>query len=263
MQQIDLSTYRWVIINSSAGKDSLVMLWWIVQEAKRQGYPLDRIVVVHADLGRVEWRGTVELAEQQAKRFGLRFEKMARPQGDLLDHVEARGKWPSSAARFCTSDHKRGQCAKIITQLTREASNTKRPAILNCMGFRSEESTARAKRKPFQVDQRLTNGKRRVDQWLPIHDWTKKDVWGTIKANDLPYHPAYDLGMPRLSCCFCIFAPKAALMIAGKANPKLLDTYCEVEEKIEHDFVKGMPIRSIRKAIQDGEKVEVVEDWNM
>lgn len=30
-----------------------------------------------------------------------------------------------------------------------------------------------------------------------------------------------DLGMPRLSCCFCIFSPRSALLLAGKHNPGL------------------------------------------
>ena len=56
------------------------------------------------------------------------------------------------------------------------------------------------------------------DNWLEEHD-----VWKDIKASGVPYHKAYDLGMPRLSCVFCIFSPPAALMIAGKQNPELLD----------------------------------------
>jgi hypothetical protein len=48
-------------------------------------------VVVHCDLGpRVEWDGTRELAEEQARHYGLRFEVVSRPQGDILDEVRQR-----------------------------------------------------------------------------------------------------------------------------------------------------------------------------
>ena len=102
METPDLKSYDTILVNSSAGKDSQAMLDMIVELAKEAGC-LDKVVVVHCDLGRVEWEGTAELAEEQAKHYGLRFEKVSRPQGDLLTHVETRGKWPSSAARFCTS----------------------------------------------------------------------------------------------------------------------------------------------------------------
>lgn len=53
----------------------------------READLLDRGVVVHADLGRVEWAGTLELAREQARLVGLRFVARARPQGDLLSQI--------------------------------------------------------------------------------------------------------------------------------------------------------------------------------
>ena len=276
---VELTRYDWIIINSSAGKDSQAMLDFVVEQAKLQGVELSHLVVVHCDLGRVEWKGTKELAEAQANHYGLRFEVVARPQGDLLDHVEQRGMWPSAKARFCTSDHKRGQAAKVITALvsaTRLNRGNGRPVqVLNCMGFRADESTARAKRQSFSRDVRLTNSKRIVDTWLPIHDWTAqraiepsfevRDVWARIKASGVPYHFAYDKGMPRLSCCFCIFAPKAALMVAGRENPKLLDQYVAVEKKINHTFRVDLTLASVRDALRNGEPVlqGPIENWCM
>jgi 3'-phosphoadenosine 5'-phosphosulfate sulfotransferase (PAPS reductase)/FAD synthetase len=119
-----LSSYDILLVNSSAGKDSQAMLTHIVKMAREQGVA-DRIVVVHCDLGRVEWKGTRELAEEQAKHYGCRFEVVSRKQGDLLTHVEERGMWPSSAARYCTSDHKRGQVYTLLTKLTTEVRAVK------------------------------------------------------------------------------------------------------------------------------------------
>ncbi len=267
----DLATFDWIVVNSSAGKDSQAMLDYVVGLAHAADV-IDRVLVVHADLGRVEWEGTRELAEEQAAHYGLRFEVYKRAQGDLLDHIQSRGKFPSSTARFCTSDHKRGQIGRLHTALakeSREAGVSGRPVrILNCMGFRAQESAARAKRQVVEVDKRNTNGRKHVTNWLPIHEWLEPQVWEQIAQSGTRYHPAYDLGMPRLSCCFCIFAPREALLIAGKANPDLLAEYAAVEAEIGHQF-RGEPgkkgslsLADIVDALAAGEDVEAkVTAW--
>lgn len=274
--EMDLMTYDWIVINSSAGKDSQAMLTDMVRRCDEAGIDRKKLVIAHADLGEMEWEGTKALAERQAKIYGLRFEAIARLQGDLLTHIEQRKMWPSSTCRYCTSDHKRGQISKIITMLAKEEKDS-RPAmimpvrILNCLGIRAEESNARAKKIPFQVNARLTGkGKvKHVDEYYPIFDWTVEQVWSTINESNVEHHRAYDLGMPRLSCIFCVFAPKSALMIAGKHNPELLARYVEVEEKIEHDFRNGFKIKEIQDALAEGQAVdnevsdEDVACWNM
>ena len=266
----DLTLYDVILVNSSAGKDSQAMLDYVAELATSAGV-LERVVVVHADLGRVEWKGTRELAERQAAHYGFRFEVVTRHQGDLLNHVEDRGMWPSNKQRFCTSDHKRGQVARVMTRLVDEefyAEPTKRHRairVLNCMGIRSQESTARAKKSPFQVDKRATNSRRHVDQWFPIFDWSVDQVWARIKASGVEHHEAYDLGMPRLSCCFCIFAPKSALVLAGTHNRELLNEYAALEVRIGHKFRQNLAISEVKAIVDAGQscKAEEVESWNM
>lgn len=261
---MELGDYDWVVLNSSAGKDSQTMIDYVWGMAQNQGYPLNQIVVAHADLGRMEWEGTRDLAERQAQAYGLRFEAVKRPQGDLLTHIRQRGMWPSSTTRYCTSDHKRGQIGKIITQLTRERSIYRHTKILNCMGLRAEESPARAKKPQFKVLERLCTRSRTVHEWLPIHDWTFHRVWKSIRQSGVEHHHAYDLGMPRLSCIFCIFAPRPALILAGEHNPELLQEYVQVEQEIHHTFRHGFTIRSIQDAIAQGEQVGAMDGaWNM
>ena len=248
---VDLTSYDVVLVNSSAGKDSQAMLDYLVELADAQGVSRRRLVVVHADLGRVEWAGTRELAERQARHYGLRFEVVRREQ-DLLDQVEARGLWPSSTARYCTSDHKRDQVAKLLTRLAAEATNPggrafgRQARILNCQGIRAQESPERAKRAPFGVDKRASNGRRHVDLWLPIFAWSVEQVWARIKASGVESHQAYALGMSRLSCCFCVFASRRDLETAAQHNPDLFQAYCDVEARIGHTFRKDLPIRSLR-----------------
>jgi len=262
---MDLTQFDIIVLNTSAGKDSQAMMDYVVGMAREQGV-MDKVCAVHADLGQVEWKGTAELAKEHCDHYGIPLYYVKREKGDLLQQIEERGMFPDSANRYCTSDQKRDQVAKLHTYLTTgllEMGVTKRVRILNCMGFRAQESSARAKRPVEQVDKRTTNGKREVTNWLPIHAWTLFDVWCRIKASGVKYHYAYDLGMPRLSCCFCIFAPKAALMIAGKHNPELLDKYVALEQKMGHDFRHGFKIESVRDALARGEQAGVAASWNM
>lgn len=325
--------YQWIVVNSSAGKDSSAALDAVVVEADRQRFPRSRIVVAHATFD-AEWPGTKELAAEHAAHYGLRFECYERPQGGLLDMVMKRGKWPSNKQRYCTSELKRGQIAKLFTKLTKETRDgaaqnavlqgkgTLRQAVganvdrrvedhdddqrvggvrdqghhdahealpqgradrhpgagdgrtakvrfLSVFGFRAEESPARRKKPVFQADKRLTNSKRHVDVWLPIHHLTTDEVWRRIAVAGLRSHWAYARGMSRLSCVWCIFAPDRQLILAAR-QPEvrpLVERYVQVQVKTGHKFrVKTDLVEILKQA--DDPTVNVtpgVDDgcWNM
>lgn len=260
-----LSSYDWIVVNSSSGKDSLAMLDYVVKLARLENV-MDRVVVVHADLGRVEWEGVPDLARTQAEHYGAAF-RIVQAREDLLDHIERRGKWPSSFARYCTSDHKSGPVAKLITELAMSKWVKGGPPVrvLNCLGIRAEESPARAKKEPFRKDEKLSSGRRTVDIWYPIFHWKLQDVWDTIHASGAPYHKAYDLGMSRLSCIFCVFAPKSALLLAGHHNRNLLKEYVRAEESMGHTFRQGFTLKSVQDELDAGYVPCAMrdDDWNM
>lgn len=267
----DLRTFDAVVINSSGGKDSQTALRVAVTEWTSAGGSLDRLTVSHQCLGRMEWEGTADLAQRQAAHYGVAFvtSKRRRASGEeetLLEYVRRRRKWPDNKNRYCTSDFKRGPGARVITEvgcLLRKAGLTN-PRIIQVFGFRAAESPSRKKKQPFVLNTRLTTKSREVWDWLPIHTWSDEQVWDDIRSSGVSYHPAYDLGMPRLSCCFCIFAPRAALIISGKANPELLQEYVAVEKEIGHTFTAKMSLESIQQAIAAGEQPDQVDgNWNM
>ena len=249
-----LTDYDVILINSSAGKDSQAMLDVVCHLAKAQGVA-DRVVVVHCDLGKVEWKGTRELAEEQAEHYGARFEVVSRRQGDLLAHIEQRGMFPSNKARYCTSDHKRAPVCRLMTSLTKELALNRPARILNCMGLRADESPARAKRLSFvESDPVYSNAtKRHVDTWLPIFAWTVDEVWSRIRTAGTRHHYAYDLGMGRVSCVFCIFAPRNALLLAGEHNPILLSESVGVEQSTGHTLRQDQSLAEIQTALGNGE----------
>ena len=377
----DLHSYDHIVINSSAGKDSQAMLTRLVELADEQGYPREKLLVVHADLGRVEWAGTLPLAQEQAEHYGIRFEVVKRQQNDLIEQIEERhgdltqkdadvgklheagftswdalveakpedvlavigegngsskwpgayrakelvkrgaakledlrgrhvkklaslrkkvdkahaavakakspkarekaetrvarwtgelaelrtlgepgqrpinfGKaiaWPSSDARYCTSDHKRVEVNKLITALAdahKAKTGSKKPArILNALGLRAQESASRAAMDAFGRQTDTSN--QTVDRWYPVHRWHESRVWDVIEESGVPYHEAYDLGMRRLSCAFCVFAQKSDLMVAAAHNPDLFHTYLELEEKVGASFKADMSLAEVRDEI--------------
>jgi 3'-phosphoadenosine 5'-phosphosulfate sulfotransferase (PAPS reductase)/FAD synthetase len=255
----DLRDYDAIVVNSSAGKDSQAMLDFMVELANAAGVR-ERLVVVHACLGAEEWPDTKELAAEHAAHYGLRFEVVKAPGLGLLGRVRKRRKWPDPARRWCTSDLKRTPVQKLITQLHREYGSKFYFKVLNCMGMRAQESTGRAKLLPFQTTTkkgkpiRGSTQKRTIHIWLPIHAWLVDQVWARIKAAGTRHHYAYDLGMSRLSCRLCIFAPRAQLLRSGLLNPELLAEYVEVEKEIGHKFRLELPLADVQRAIENGEK---------
>lgn len=300
VENVDLTAYDVIVVSTSGGKDSQVALGKTVEMARELGI-LDRIVAVHADLGRVEWQGTHELAAKQAAAYGIPFHIVSRigkvstgrfnpkknvqplyaqgeEYGDLLDQVrhrhaqlQAKGEnvapWMSKTTRFCTSEFKRGPLGSFFTQVSREwrkanreIAKTRPCRILDIQGIRSEESKTRAGYDNVSVRNSTKN--QHVVTWYPIQDMTEEQVWAYIRKSGVPHHPAYDAGMPRLSCVFCFFAKKDALMIAGKHNPKLLAEYVAVEQETGFSFKADLALADIQAELQAGAAVpQKATDW--
>ena len=91
-----------------------------------------------------------------------------------------------------------------------------------------------------------------MDEWLPIHNWSEREVWKRIYDSGVPHHKAYDLGMKRLSCVFCVFAPRKALIFAGQHNPELLSDYVAAERRMGHTFRVDQSLVEIQSAISKG-----------
>lgn len=265
-RSIDLTVYDVILVNTSAGKDSQCAMHRTVELAREQGV-MDRVRVVHCDLGRVEWEGVKDLAVRQAAAYGLGCRVVSRDKGDLLDQVEhERGKWPAiGIAQFCTSDHKTSQAAKYVTELVGDVraakgfarrSNKCHVRVLQVLGLRAQESKRRAEKEPFYTDTRHSNNSKTEDVWLPIFDWTTEQVWSCIRGNELEPHPAYGLGMTRLSCCFCVLASLNDLRVSGRANKELLREYVQVERRVGHTFKNGWAIESLWAELYPNEPVD-------
>lgn len=223
-----------VFISHSGGKDSQAMYLHLTQDL---GIPDHRIVVVHADLGEVEWHG-VQDHIRATVRHPVNIVQAVKQDGTvktLLGMVENRFQtrpdapsWPSSAYRQCTSDLKRGPIQKFIRRHMKAARAT---VAINAMGLRAEESSARAKRAEVSVNTALSKAGRTVYDWNPIHSWTTAEVFGRIAAGGQePFH-AYRDGNERLSCVFCIMGCNGDLRNGARQRPELAAKYIKLERK--------------------------------
>lgn len=77
------------------------------------------------------------------------------------------------------------------------------------------------------------------------------DVFQTIAdAGQLP-HWAYDAGMSRLSCSFCIMSSLADLQCAARLRPALLHQYMNLERQIGHTLrPDGITLRETLKRLK-------------
>jgi DNA sulfur modification protein DndC len=217
-------------VSHSGGKDSQAMY-----SELRKVIPYNQIVVVHANLGEVEWPGVVD----HIKGTVDHYVNVVQAGKTFLEMVENRGKWPSSAYRQCTSDLKRGPIFKFIRQdLYRKGASI----AVNCMGLRAEESNARAKKQPFtfnKTQSAIKRGTRHVYDWLPVFHYSTAAIFQTIHdAGQKPFW-AYEKNQ-RLSCVFCIMGSVNDLRHGAEQNPKLYKRYVDLEKKIGHTmFMKG------------------------
>jgi len=282
---------RVVAVHADLGPDEWEGTTDIVRaQAQHYGVPL----VICSRIGQVktDTQGTLY---SQGEVFDdlhgyVRRRKLAHIRGDQA----SKPAWYSPDVRFCTSEFKRGPIRRAIQQLIAEwraahPEHNGRPCrVLSVQGLRADESRRRAKRVPFERDvafssgmgkgvkpkkpKRTKSGKpakprklapgRDVWTWLPIHSWSARDVWGTIRDSGAPYHWAYDVGMPRLSCSLCIFAPESALILAGHYNRARLAEKVELEVETGDTFKADLALADVLDKVNAGVWPSV-EDWAM
>jgi 3'-phosphoadenosine 5'-phosphosulfate sulfotransferase (PAPS reductase)/FAD synthetase len=218
-----------VAIGVSGGKDSQAAGIATIEHLDRAGHT-GRRILVHSDLGAVEWNESLPSCQRLAGHLGLDLVIVRRGAGDLMERWESRWAssvrryanletvtlvlpWSTPSMRFCTSELK---THLIAAELRRRFPGE---SVVSVNGVRREESAARA-RAPI-ADQAGP----RLWIWRPIVEWRTEEVFAFIAASGVALHPAYrDYGISRVSCRFCIMAGMRDLTAAA-AVPESHDLY--------------------------------------
>lgn len=222
------------VINHSGGKDSQAMAAVV-----RSMVPADQLLVIHADLGDVEWSGCEDLIRETLPDLPLIVCKSVT---DWWGMVDRRGMFPSPKNRQCTSDLKRGPIEREVRRYLK-ANPHFGGLIVNCMGLRAEESATRAKLEPLKISARNSKAGRTWFEWLPIHDMTELTVFATIAQAGQRPHWVYAAGMRRKSCAFCIMACDSDLKRAAELRPQLYAKFVRKEREL--GFTLSMSRRSL------------------
>lgn len=212
-----------VAIGVSGGKDSQAAALATFAYLDSKGHTGPR-VLVHADLGMVEWNASLPVCEKLAAHLGAELIVVRRKAGGLMERWEARWQsslrryinletvalvlpWSTPSMRFCTSELK---THPIRAELKRRF---KRCVFINVTGVRREESSARAKAVISNTD-----AAGNLD-WRLILDWKETEVFDFIAERGLDVHEGYtEFGMSRISCRFCIMSSAADLAAASAAT---------------------------------------------
>ena len=220
-----------VAVGVSGGKDSCAAAFATAAHLDAIGHRGPRLLV-HSDLGLVEWRDSLPTCERLAAALGWELLVLRRAAGGLMERWEARWRnnvaryrelrcvrlilpWSTPSMRFCTSELKTDV---ICRALARRWPNH---AIVNALGIRADESTERAKASPCRPQAKLasrTHATTGLD-WLPILRWSVEDVWREIRSRGFEPHEAYSVyGSSRVSCAFCIMSRASDLAAAARAE---------------------------------------------
>lgn len=226
------------VINHSGGKDSQAMTSYL-----RKLVPHEQLVIVHAELPEVDWEGIPEHIEATCEGIPVHYCQARKTFFEMVDH---RGMWPSPKYRQCTSDLKRGPIEKTIRRILKDRGQW---LVVNCMGLRAQESPSRRKATVFKVSTGNSVAGREWYDWLPIHAWKIEEVFAEISRSGQRPHWAYEAGMTRLSCCFCIMASRGDMQTAARLKPELFQRYLETERRLDQTML--MPADGRRRFLDE------------
>lgn len=229
-----------VAISVSGGKDSQACAIATNAHLNEIGHQGPR-VLIHADLGTVEWRDSLPTCERLAQHLGLELMVVRRQAGDMLDRWRGRWSnnvgryrdlscvklilpWSTPSMRFCTSELKAAPLASALRKRFPEQN------IVNVVGIRREESPNRSRMPISAMDSRLTRKGAAGITWNAIIDWPVAQVFKVIRDAGLTLHEAYTkYQSSRVSCVYCIMGSLPDLTAAAQ---------CEANQDVYRDMVE-------------------------
>ena len=274
-----LTDYDRFIVFFRGGKDSVACFLWLLE----QGIPVDKIELHHHLVdGRegselMDWPITTDYCKKFAEAFGVRisfswkeggFERemlrensatapvhfytqdgVKRVIGGDSNKLNTRRKFPQVSAdlsvRWCSSYLKIGVGESYIVN----DPIFRRGKTLVLTGERAEESTARAKYKPFEPHRSDNRDGKYVRRWVDVfravHSWAEAQIWDLFRKYGVNPHPAYHLGLGRTSCMACIFGSPQQWAMLKHYMPRHFIRIANYETEFNTTIKRGATVEQI------------------
>ena len=209
-----------ILVQFSGGKDSQACLIKAVKD-----YGNDKITAVFCDTG-WEHNETYKHINNVVNTLGIKLVTIkSKKYKDFVDMSIKKGRFPSTMARFCTSE------LKIIPMIDYILSQDESFIIIQ--GIRARESKARAGydvecsyfKEYFNDKVKGLYQKKAVLEWCKTHDasvlrpvfkWSAQKVIDYILANGQRPNPLYERGFSRVGCFPCIMCRKREVQLISK-----------------------------------------------
>ncbi len=255
-----------VAIGVSGGKDSVASALAVSRHLDTIGHTGPR-VLIHSDLGRIEWKDSLAACQRLADYLGWELIVVRRKAGDMIARWQQRWAnnveryvnlecvkmilpWSTPGMRFCTSELK---TAVIASDLKKRFPSQ---PILNVTGIRWQESKARSRMPISEVSSKLTRKDADGLTWNSIIGWQIEEVFDEIRESGLVLHEAYRVyGSSRVSCCFCIMSSGPDLLAAAvcEDNHDAYRLLVELESESGYGFQGNRWLADVAPQLLDGD----------
>ena len=237
-----------VVVAYSGGKDSQASLIWAVNQ-----YGKENVLAVFCDTG---WEHSVTYQHIRNTTALLGVELImlkSKKYNGMLDLATKKKRFPSTKARFCTSELK---AVPMIDWVLSQQEH-----LLIIQGIRAEESKSRSLMQehcrffkyyftPIKTDK---NGKaifhsyRKKDvlEWCkqyddsllrPVFHWSAQQVIDYILANGQTPNPLYSKGAHRVGCFPCVMTNKSELKAMCQLTPEWVEKVNQAEILVGTSF---------------------------
>ncbi|WP_324285331.1 phosphoadenosine phosphosulfate reductase domain-containing protein [Enterobacter ludwigii] len=206
--------------------------------------------------------------EEAAERVAQALE-ILHPTGiPFLDLCMLKGRFPSTKARFCSTELKHHPVRDGVVLPALEEFEE----VILWQGVRAQESPARANLPEWEEDADDTPG---LHVYRPILKWQHEDVFAIAKRHGIKPNPLYQQGCSRVGCMPCIHARKSELAEIFSRWPEEIKRVAEWERLVAACSRRGNSTffptthdpRRAEKRIElitvDAYGIESYRDWAM
>lgn len=232
-----------VLIFYSGGKDSQACLIWAVKQ-----YGVQNCEAVFCDTG---WENpvTYEHIKTTTEQLGVKLVTVKSKKYDgLVDLAVKRKRFPSTKARFCTTELKSMPTIDYVLEQTDH--------VIVIEGIRAQESFSRARMEaqctyfkyyfqPGANGKTHTYRKKDIIKWCktynadkirPIFDWSAQQTIDYIRDNEMQPNPLYFMGFQRVGCFPCIMSRHQAIRLIIENHPEQWQLLKDAEIKVGRTF---------------------------